>query len=257
MDLVQVPTAGQRRGQVEYQCKARDMIRTADDAPEPRESVKPLRIAGINSHDGINGVTTNCVDLYNVLAERGHQVSIFHRPGAWMSTQAFHRNCTLIPMHMGKAIPPRSEVRRVADLMRARGVDIIHTHGSQANTVGAFLRLRRTAPVVATAHAMIANVNLKFVDGVIVLHDAARRFYQRRNFIPSRRLHMARNVFDRRRTDPLLGAEARAEARRQLGLSDDAFALRVIGQVCTRKRQSLAVDLTKAAVRTMSGCPLW
>ncbi|MBI1218466.1 MAG: glycosyltransferase [Rhodobacteraceae bacterium] len=210
---------------------------------------RPLRLAQINSHSDINGVVTNCVDLYACLAERGHRITLLHRPEAWIARQRFPPGVALVPMEMGRRLPPRVEIARIRQLLRARGVDLIHAHGSMANTVAAMLRLAGTAPAIATAHARIANLNYLFLDGMIALNPAAAAHFRRTNLIDPQRIKVLHNVFRPAEVELFRSDRARQAARAELRLPAGAFVLGVVGHLGRRKNQSLAVQLMAAAVR--------
>lgn len=113
-----------------------------------------LGIRGLPS--GYSGLETSCERLYTLLAERGHEITIYCRSKAGKSRQRNYRGMRLIstPAIHSKSIETLSHVGSslVHALLRER-YDILHLH---AEAPGLFLPLCKLAriPAIVTVHGL-------------------------------------------------------------------------------------------------------
>lgn len=203
-----------------------------------------MKIAHIISHKDHNGVTSSGSALIREMHARGHEITLIHRPDAWISQQNFPDGVRLEPMDMGKRILNYGECRRVRDMLESWGVDVIHTHGTGADRIGALWYWRWNRPVVAKAAARILHFHWHFHDAVFAPSPYTRDWYVNRLRVPAKRVHVVTN-FVHDHTIPKPSAEGRIAARKALELPSDAFVLGNVGSVNGRKNQSAGLPILK------------
>jgi glycosyltransferase involved in cell wall biosynthesis len=200
-------------------------------------AARPLRVAEIISARRINGAAKLCLDTASALAERGHAVTLFHRPELDAAAHVSPRvACIASPMRVSLG-----DLRRMARAARQRGIEVTHSHTTDAQKYGALLRRFWRIPSVATAHNSHGfDVHWRSHDRVIALSEFSAAFYRRINRVPPGRLVVIPN-FIAMPTPPADAARQRAAMRDRLGVPRDAFLVGSIGEIDTRKRQSVLV----------------
>ena len=108
---------------------------------------------------------------------------------------------------------PPGENRRIAELVRRRRVDVIHTHMSRAHFFGVLLRWWSGVPCVATAHSRHFQLFCRFNDRVIAVSEPTRRYHQRWNRVSPNRMLTIPNFIE-----PQCLTAVRSEDRRSLGV---------------------------------------
>jgi L-malate glycosyltransferase len=201
----------------------------------------PLHIAQIVSGRVVNGAVRHCLMLSDALAARGHRVTLFHRPQLLISGEVGPGVARVeVPLALSL-----EAFRDVAARMRALGVDVTHTHMSDAHTYGVVLRRLAGVPTVATAHASHLQLHWPFNDRVIAPSRRTAAFHRRVNRVPARRIVVIPNFIDAA-DRPRITEEARTAARARLGLAPDALVIGSVGEVNFKKRQS---DLVAAVAQ--------
>jgi glycosyltransferase involved in cell wall biosynthesis len=202
---------------------------------------RPLHIAQIVSGRVINGAVRHCLMLCSALADRGHRVTLVHRPQLHIDTEVDPRI-----ERIESALPLRlSGFRSMADQLKAAGVDVTHTHMSDAHTYGVAVRWLAGIPTVATAHSSHLQLHWPFNDRVIAPSRRTAGFHRRVNRVARDRLVIIPNFIDAK-SRRLITAEARTAARARLGLRPDALVVGSVGEINFKKRQS---DLVMAVSR--------
>jgi glycosyltransferase involved in cell wall biosynthesis len=176
----------------------------------------------IVSGTAINGAVSHCRTLSLELARAGHDVTLVSRPGSWL----------------GQNLPPRvrylesslrrsfGELRRMSQLVRDGGYDVIHTHMSSAHYFGVLLRFLTGTPSVATAHRQCLQLHWMFNDRVIGCSNWASTYQRRVNRVRADRMQTVHNFADVDRFRALSQIPGETRARLQLASSD-----RIIGYV--------------------------
>ncbi|MFE6162445.1 glycosyltransferase [Streptomyces sp. NPDC056486] len=151
-------------------------------------------------------------------------------------------------------------VPRLVKVIRGGGYDLVHTHLFRACLYGRIAaRLAGTRAVVATEHSLgdsqmegrplTAGVRALYLTGerlgratVAVSPSVAERLS--RWGVPRQRIHVVPNGIDveRFRFDP----RARAAARRQLGIPDEAFVVGGVGRLAPGKRFDVLLEALAA-----------
>ncbi len=195
-------------------------------------SRKRLKILQIISGREVNGALVYCRLLSNMLAQRGHEVTILHRPGSWMQQQSYADGVRLESSTLGR-IPP-AELRRRANWVRQQRFDLVHTHMTRAHTFGVLLKMLTGIPVIATAHSRHFEVHWRFNDFIIANSQSTEKFHRRINWIPQRKITTVYACTDLSRFQDLTPRDNRI-IRRQLRVSEDTFLLGLVGEVLPRK----------------------
>ena len=181
----------------------------------------------------VNGAILHCLLLSRELARRGHRVTLVCLAKSWIAAQAAGvEGIEVVASDLHRW--PTDELRRLAEVVRQRGIDVIHTHTSRANFFGILLRWFSGVPSVATAHSRHIQLHWMFNDRVIAVSEASRRYQRSRNFVRDNRIETIYNFIDH---DRLAAAppEARSRIRRSLKIGETTPLLGVIGNVIPRK----------------------
>lgn len=190
-----------------------------------------MRILQLNSGREVNGALVHTYLLVRALAEMGHEVSVLCRPGFWL----WDRLDGLPVERIGSIMHRRwSELRRVAQIVRDRRIDVLHTHMSRAHMFGILLRMMTGVPCVATAHHRHFQLHWRWNDFVIANSDATRRYQVLINRVPTRRIRTVYCSSDLSRFANV-APSVRETMRRELGVSPGQPLLGVIGEVVPRK----------------------
>jgi glycosyltransferase involved in cell wall biosynthesis len=191
-----------------------------------------MKIMEIVSGAEVNGAIRHCLLLTRELARRGNSLTVVCRPDSWIGQQLAADPVEVIHSDLHRW--PTDELRRLADLLHERQIDVIHTHMSRAHFFGVLLRWYSGVPCVATAHNRLIQLHWMFNDLVIAVSDATRRFHRRLNFVSPRRIVTIHNFVGRdcRQAD---GDQVRAKIRREFGVGPDAMLVGAVGNLEPRK----------------------
>jgi len=206
-----------------------------------------MKLMEIVSGDGVNGAIVHCLLLTREMARRGHSVTVLCRPEAWI-----RHELRSDPVEIIEADPHRrslDELRRVAAIVRAKQIELVHTHMSSAHVFGVLLRWMCDAPCVATAHAHNHQWHWRFNDRVIAVSEATRSFHTRYNLVSRDRIEVIHNFVDYRRFAPVT-PEARARMRASLKVDGSWPLIGFVGNVFVEKGWL-------HLVRLLSKCPRW
>ncbi|QJW98067.1 glycosyltransferase [Frigoriglobus tundricola] len=220
--------------------------------PRPRsEPGRPLHIAhGVLTLD-VGGLERIVLDLVRVGRRQGHRVSVIclERPGTLAPT-AEAEGATVVSL--GKPPGRRPElVPRAAEVLRALGPDVIHTHA-----VGALWYLGRAArttgrvPTVHTEHIdnvgkavgrfaklktrLLWNRAGRFASAFCGVSEDVSRSVGRWGTVPRAKVHTVLNGIDLDRYDR---HGERAGVRAGLGIPPDARVIGTVGRLNEVKRQ--------------------
>lgn len=177
-----------------------------------------MNVLEIISGQEINGAVNHCLLLSRELARRGHRVTLASPPGAWIASQLKPGEVESIACDLHRW--PPDALHDVASAIRARGIDVVHTHMSRAHFFGVLLRLLVDVPVVATAHSRFIQAHWMFNHRVIAVSQAAARFHRRFNLVPRSRIEVVYGFVDTHRFDRR-PSEVRAQHRASLGVVED------------------------------------
>src|SRR5437763_8975680 len=197
-----------------------------------------MRILQIHSGYSLNGAVRYAAVVSRLLVKRGHEVIILQRPGLDLGSMlSLPSDIEIQSSSLGRG---PSEVRRIGEFCRTRGIDAIHTHKSSAHAFGALLRVFYRIPCVATAHSLNYQLHWFVNDRVICHNDESMRFMRNWNRVPRRKLRQVPAFIDQSYLKA--AAERPMETRRRLGIGEDRAVLVTIGNVERRKGVLDAVE---------------
>ncbi len=188
-----------------------------------------MKIAQIVSGLGINGAIRHCYELTCELANRGHEVVLVHRPDAWIAQQPFPNSVQTIPSPLHRRW---SELKRVADELRQRNVELLHTHMSSAHFFGVLVARIFGLKTIATCHMPLFQPHWFWNDRVISPCRSTMDFQRRYNFVSRKRIDVVPNFINADKFQPSIARDAMREG---LGIDTSSFVVGVIGSVDARK----------------------
>jgi glycosyltransferase involved in cell wall biosynthesis len=205
-----------------------------------------MKIAHVSSHGGLNGAAK--VVLYHIRQQiaDGHEVTLFHRPGAWFLDQDLPASLRTVAIDLGGRLLKAHEIDAVGDAVEACGADVLHSHGTNADRIAASLYGKRNFATVATAHARIVHPHWRRHDRVIAPSLYTAKWYQGWRFVKKDKIDVVPNAIL-----PHVSTVSRQDICAQLGIDPQAFLLVSVGDVCPRKNQSAAIPIV-AALRAKS-----
>jgi len=209
-----------------------------------------MRIMQVVSGSSVNGAVIHAVLLIRELIDRGHEVTLVCRPGAWVAEQMRHLPVDVIESDMRRW--PVAELKRIAKLARERKIDVLHTHMSRAHFFGVLLRLFWRIPCTATAHSRSVQLHWCMNDYVIANSEATRKYQCNWNMVSQRRIETVHCFIEHERFESLPEGQTQATARETLGMDKRAPAIGIVGNVIPRKG---LVYLVRALVQVVEDFP--
>jgi glycosyltransferase involved in cell wall biosynthesis len=195
---------------------------------------------------GLDGTSRYCQLITRALVDRGHRVTLFHRPDAWIAAN--------LDSSVGKVETTfkRSvrEILRVRSLIRSLATEVIQTHYSSANIFGTLMQ-GAGAGRVATGHSLNFNPAWFLAERLIAPTEEVARYHHRVNLVPMKRIALVPNFIEVAPLRPEQRAQ-RAAIRREMGVNDNAVLVGMVGSVVLRKRQG---DLVRALMLARERAP--
>lgn len=192
-----------------------------------------MKIAHLVGHGTLNGVATSSRMLIQAQLDAGHDIMLVQMKDSWIGGQPFNGRIQTMTSDL---LSKPAELRRVGYAIRDWGEDVVHAHGSRANKFGLVFRCAAGTPVVMTAHARQFQLPWLFAHEVIAPSKWTADYYASHMLVARRHLHLIPNMFDTGSIAPATAAR-RSEARRALGIRDDAFLIGSVGHLSPRKNQ--------------------
>lgn len=191
-----------------------------------------MRIMEIISGVSVNGAIVTCLETIRALCQQGHDITLVCRPKAWIARELKDDDVDIVYSDLHRW--PVDELHRLTAIARDKQVEVLHTHMSRANFFGVLLRRFTGIPCVATANNRHLQLHWMFNDYVVAASEATRRFHCRFNLVARHRIGVVHNFIDVHRfhaADAAVGKQLRAE----LGISENAMLIGVVGDVLKRK----------------------
>ena len=205
-----------------------------------------MHIGQMISGRGLDGTSRYCQLITRALVDRGHRVTLFHRPDAWIAAN-LDGSVERVETTFKRSV---REILRVRSLIRSLSTEVIQTHYSSANIFGTLMQ-GAGAGRVATGHSCNFNPAWFLADRLIAPTEEVARYHHRVNLVPMKRIALVPNFIEVAPLRPEQRAR-RTEIRREMGLGDDAVLVGMIGSVVFRKRQG---DLVRALMLARERAP--
>ena len=202
-----------------------------------------LKILQVISGREINGALTYCKYLSEMLASRGHEVTILCRENGWLEETGVE-GVRFINCEMNRK---PSDVGRIANWARYEGIDVVHTHMSRAHAFGVLLKMTAGIPVIATAHNRSFQVHWRMNDFVIANSQATMDYQSRVNRVPDSNLQKVLCFTDLERFENVKPRDS-LRVKRQLRAKPEDFLCGCVGEIIKRKGQLYLFQALKKIV---------
>jgi glycosyltransferase involved in cell wall biosynthesis len=213
---------------------------------------RPLRILHLTLGADAGGLSQYIIKLGSAMIAQGHEIFVAGDTGAWQ--WAFDESplkYIQIPLK-GGWFSFRKSARLLRDWMRDHPVDAIHTHYRRATLLGRKLQSNRSPSVVYTLH--LSHLSLKFPRNLLsdfgdISHVAsldAREWLLNDAHVPEGRIRFIPHGIDLNRYTPTT-PDDRADARRQLNLSETDRVALFVGRLDYPKNEEWLIDLAAAS----------
>jgi glycosyltransferase involved in cell wall biosynthesis len=214
----------------------------------------PLTVLQVTHSGGGAGSTQSIASLSRHLARRGHRVLVGCRPETVLARLSQEAGLEAVPLDFERIGPL---ARSLADVITARGVQIVNSHDTRDRRALTWLRwrgrlpqafvvTRRTMPLTSPAELIAVGTT---ADRTIAVSHAVARALRRRLY-PGARLRVVENGIDLARVDAPPTPDALARARRAVwGGAGERDARPLIVIVARRKRQDVALRALAALER--------
>ena len=111
-----------------------------------------MHIGQMISGRGLDGTSRYCQLITRALVDRGHRVTLFHRPDAWIAAN-LDGSVERVETTFKRSV---REILGVRSLIRSLSTEVIQTHYSSANIFGTLMQ-GAGAGRVATGHSCNFN----------------------------------------------------------------------------------------------------
>jgi len=218
--------------------------------PGPR-GLGPIRIAHVLPAFKIGGQERVALDLARTHRAQGHHVlaySIDPLPEGVLGAAFRAAGVETRTVGKGPRVDPTLVLRLAASFARER-IDLVHTHNPMALTYGAPAGKLAGAAVVHTKHGenperhsrriLLRRAISAFADAFVAVSPQTAEAARTTRDVDLRKLRVIENGIDVTRFG--MDAVARAAARRELGIPEDAWVVGTVGRLAPEKNQVLLV----------------
>lgn len=178
-----------------------------------------------------------------MLAERGHRLTILCRSDNWLEEVGV-KGVEFLNSELERK---PSEIGRIAQFVRSRKIDLVHTHMSRAHAFGALLKLTTGIPLIATAHNRSFQVHWRVNDFVLANSHATLEYQKKVNRVESRKIERVLCFTDLERFRRVTTKDVR-RVQRQMRLKGDELLVGCVGEVTRRKGQVYLFEAIKEIV---------
>ena len=203
-----------------------------------------LRILEAITPSRIGGAEVFVTELYKSFAEMGAHVEVFCPAGRPFVDYAKARGIEPITWRTHGKFDPLT-VARLAQLMRRRRIDVIHTHLSTASLLGAFASKLARVRCVAHVHGMNTATCFRYSDIVIAVSQSVKSHLIEQG-INENKVRVVHNGVDLVRFMPM-GAR---ETKSRLGYDPCEPLLGVFGRLSSEKGQRVALEAMPLIVKS-------
>ncbi|HEX6272187.1 MAG TPA: glycosyltransferase [Polyangiaceae bacterium] len=208
-------------------------------------------IAHVLSSFGLGGQEKVALDLATKQRHAGHfvmAVSLAAPPEGPIAPEFRRAGVRAETVAKGDGVDASLPVR-LAALLRAEHVDVVHTHNPHALIYGAPAAGLARAAIVHTKHGAnpdvarrrwLRRVASTLVDACVAVTPTLAAMARRDQDCNPELLHVIPNGIDMRRFAPR--AEARRRIRTELGIPEDAWVVGTVGRLAPEKDHGLLID---------------
>ncbi|MCB9780230.1 MAG: glycosyltransferase [Alphaproteobacteria bacterium] len=215
----------------------------------PPERPLPSPVLLVTNSMGVGGAERYVVTVANWMVERGAKVTVTAEPGdlaATLDPRVRYQPEQLINLRAGI---PRAAVR-LAQLIHQEKPRVVVANSLVSSWVVRLAQPWGRAPLVTVAHGWPADryrsvAPLMRVSDVVVAVSPEVRDQLVAHGLPADRCRVIHNGVDCRPLHPRTGA-ARAAARRELGVSDDALVVALLGRLSAQKAHQHVISIAAA-----------
>lgn len=233
----------------------------------PPEDAVPPRVLFLASTGSHGGIERHSVEMAAALRERGDPLTFACPPGTPLDAWCRERGIPTLPFEVRNS-GDLGTARRLARLIRARGIDIVHAHSRRDYVVAVLgVRLARHARLVLHAHMVrplgepprLAGVFFNWgADAVVAVSGTVADRLRHDHRFPPTLVHLIYNGVDLREIaapGSLLARAQRRQTRRGWGIPNDALVLGMIGRLDAKGQRAL-LDSAPALARGRPGLRL-
>ncbi len=195
-----------------------------------------MTILEVAASSRIGGVETYLLRLAAHLRSENHRVIFVTRAGAPLARETRQLGFETYDWFRGGKNP--LTVLKLARLMRAERVDLVHTHIFSANSLGALAAKIANVPSVARVPATEGPEHYNRSTYVTAVSQSVARNLVEQGF-PARKIRVFYNGVDWKHFDRL---PTKNEARNQFGLPADAFVVLCAASLTPRKGQKFLLE---------------
>ncbi len=195
-----------------------------------------MRILELITPSRIGGAEVHVTALAQALAARGDHARVFCPTGRPLVAYLQARGIEPLSWKTTGKIDPAT-VLRLANLIRAERLELIHAHLSTASFLGSLAARMTGVPCVATVHGFTSLFWYGMAHRLIAV-SAAVRDHLLTQGIPAERIRVVHNGISLTRYTSVPAAEA----KRALGLPADAPVAGVVGRLSPEKGQAVALE---------------
>jgi glycosyltransferase involved in cell wall biosynthesis len=213
-----------------------------------------MRILEIVSGRDACGATVHTLQIARGLHQRGNELYLLGRPGAWVLQQAREAGIPVLESELRRL--PLHDLRTIARFCRERQIEVILAHMSRANNFAVWLSRLTGIPAVLRAHAHTLHFHWRMADHILAVSEQTRRYHMRYNRVPSHKISTVHGFIEPERLS-LSDKNIRQQVRQELGLSPDAFVVGVVGNIIPRKGQLYLIRALPPVVREVPQLQVW
>ena len=212
----------------------------------------PVRVLELLVSTGLGGGPAHVRDLAALLPSDEFQVTV-GAPAGGPYTEVFSSAGAFVDLPCDRLDP--GVVRRVARVIRERGIEIVHSHGKGAGLYARLAACRAGIPAVHTFHGIHFRdypIGLRSgylalerwlagrTQAIIHVSESQAREAEGLGLAPPGRTHVIVNGIDSERLERLVGTAP--VSRRALGVADDAFVIGTVARFDPVKGLDVLLD---------------
>jgi glycosyltransferase involved in cell wall biosynthesis len=212
-------------------------------------------IAHVLSSFGMGGQERVALDLARVQVKQGHRVlaiSLAPPPDGPLAEEFRAAGVVVVTVPKGKGVDPTLVVR-LRSLLRAAGVQLVHTHNPQPLIYAAPAARLAGARVVHSKHGinpdkgrklLLRRAAARLADRYVAVSALTAEASRAAHEVSEKKLRVVDNGVDLTRfgDDPA----ARHQVRGELGLAEQAILVGTVGRLSAEKNQGLLIDAIAA-----------